>query len=532
MRTKVHVRGLVVLAALLLTCGGALAQQPKRGGVVTYFNYADPGRLDVHTESPQTVQQANAGIYSSLLQFDPERTSEIIPDLATSYASSQGGTVYSFQLRQGVKWHDGKPFSSADVKVSMDRVLNPKVRSPRCGSLLRPIVAKVEATGEHEVRFTLKYPTVAFVPSIASAWCRIAAKHILERDGDLVHAKSQIGTGPFIFKRYERNSIIEWERNPGYYDSRYPYVDGVKQFIILGGARQLAAAKAGQVMLWDLWPPMTPQQARELKAARGDDVITYEWPQNNLWAIHLATRKPPFDNKELRRAVFLGLDRFELMDKIFEGNGVPCAIMDPVIYGEFALPLKEVYDLPGCRKDKSQDLAEAKRLVAKHYPNGLDIEVAVRSVANYVDRTQVLVAQLARIGIRGTIKTYESAVGFGIFGKGEFTLIGTQDTAMLLPDASGPIAIMFTSDAGRNYSNFKDETVDRMAAAGLREADPAKRRQIYHDLQRYLLTEEHTGSLVVGWINAWYFKDKRLKNFHAAATQYDAGTFMKVWLEP
>jgi hypothetical protein len=119
-----------------------------------------------------------------------------------------------------------------------------------------------------------------------------------------------------------------------------------------------------------------------------------------------------------------------LVGKALEGAGVPCALLDPKLVGDFALPLDEVAKAPGCRQPKDQDIAEAKRLVEKHHPNGLDIEVAVRTVGNYVDRAQLVLAQLRKIGLRGTLKTYESAAGFAVFGKGDFTLIATQDRSM------------------------------------------------------------------------------------------------------
>jgi len=519
----------VVLACTLASPIRAAAAEPKRGGIVTWWDYADPARLDTHTESPLCVQQSVAGIYSSLLQYNPDNPKEIVADLAERWEASKDGKTYTFHLRRGVKWHDGTPFTAADVKATYDRILAPDFRSPRCGSLVRPIVESVEVIDDYTVRFQLKFPVATFIPSVASAWCRIAAKHVLERDGDLTQAKSQIGTGPFKFKRYVRGNIMEWERNPDYYDSRYPYVDGVKQFILVGRARQLAAAKAGKVMLWDTWPPMSKSQAMELKKARGDDVRVFQWPINTIWAIHYNTTKPPFNNKDIRRAVHLGLDRQALIDKGLEGAGVPCAVIDPKLYGDAALPLDEVNSIPGCRQPKDQDVAEAKRLVAKHYPNGLDIEVIVRSVGNYVDRVQLVVAQLRKIDIRGKIKTYESAAGYSVYGKGNFTLIGTQDTAQFLPDPSAPFAILHTSQAGRNWGKLKDPKIDEMAAQGLREPDPAKRREIYHKLQRYILTED-SPCVIIGWVEGWFFTDKRLQNYHPANTVYDNNTFMNVWL--
>ncbi|MFQ5898991.1 MAG: ABC transporter substrate-binding protein [Candidatus Methylomirabilia bacterium] len=528
---KARVLIVLAVAALLIVPFWQQAAAIQRGGVLTWFDYADPARLDIHSESPLGVQQAVAGIYSSLLQYNPDDPTKIIPDLATRYEASADGLTYTFHLRKGVKWHDGKPFTSADVKVSLDRVLDPKFRSPRCGAMLKPLVASVEAVDPHTVQVRLKFPAAPFIPSIASAWCRIAAKHVLEKYGDLKKPEAQIGTGPFKFKRYVRGSVIEWERNPDYFIKGLPYLDGVKQYILKGKSTMLAAAKAGRVVLWDTWPPMSKTIADELKAARGDTIELYRWPINVVWMVHMNATKPPFNNKDLRRAVHLGLDRAALIDKGLEGAGVPCAVLDPKLVGEFALPLAEVQKIPGCRQDKkAEDIAEAKRLVEKHYPGGLDIEVVVRTVGNYVDRVQVVLAQLRKIGIRGTLRTYESAAGYGVYGKGAFIMLGTQDTAMVVADPSSAFSILYTTRAGRNWEKFSDPKIDELAEKGLRERDHAKRVQIYHELQRYILTRD-SGAVPISWVEGWFFKDKRVQNYNPANTIYDNSTFMKVWLK-
>jgi peptide/nickel transport system substrate-binding protein len=527
MQWRVFVIACVLVLASMSTASAD--EQPRRGGIFNWFVYADPARLDVHTESPLSVQQAVAGVYSGLLQYDPEEPTKIAADLAERWEVSPDGTVYTFFLRKGVKWHDGQPFTAADVKATFDRLLHPAFRSPRCGAMLKPLVARVEAVDAHTVTIQLKFAAAPFIPSIASAWCVIAAKHVLERDGDLSQAKSQIGTGPFKFKRYERDSVIEWERNPEYYDSRFPYLDGVKQFIIKARPTQLGAAKAGKVLMWDTWPPMTKSEALEAKAARGDEVEIYPWPLNTLFLVHMHTQKPPFDNSELRRAVHLAIDRQQLVEKIFESAGVPCAILDPKLYGDFALPLEEVNQMPGCRQPKDQDIAEAKGIVAKHYPAGLDIEMSVRSVGDYLDRAQLVADQLRKIGIRGTLKTYESAAGFAAYGRGDFLFIASQDTAMVLTDPSDPMTLLFTTNAGRNWGKWSDPKVDELAEQGLRELDRDKRKRIYWELQRYLLTQD-SPAVAVAWVEGWYFRDKRLRNYKPALTVYDNNTFMKVWL--
>jgi len=522
----------LILSLLLigLAASGAAAQEkPRYGGILNWYVYADPGRLDIHAESPLSVQQVLAGVYSGLLHYDPDDPSKITGDLAERWTTSPDGKTYTFHLRKGVKWHDGQPFSAADVKATFDRVLNPDFKSPRCGSMLKPLVSSVEVVDPHTVQIRLKFPAAPFVSAVASAWCRITAKHILEKFGDLTRPEAQIGTGPFKFKRYERGSVIEWEKNKDYFISGLPYLDGVKQFILTGVPTQLAAAKAGRIHVWDTWPPMKKTQADELKSARRDEVEIYQDAINTIFLIYMHTQKPPFNNPDMRRAVNLAIDRQELVAKTLEGAGVPCALLDPKLVGHFALPLAEVNKLPGCRQPKDQDIAEAKRLVEKHYPNGIDVEAAVRSVGGYIDRAQLVLSQLRKIGIRGTMKTYESAAGFAVYGKGDFVFISTQDRAMVTADPGDIFSLIYTTEAGSNWGKWSDPKVDELTERGLKETNREKRKQIYHELQRHILTGAPS-AIPVAWVEGWFFKDKRVRNYKASPTVYDHNTFMKVWL--
>ena len=523
---------LVMTMAVAGVAAGGFAQQdkPRYGGVLNWFDYGDPARLDVHAESPLVVQQATAGIYSSLLHKDPDDPTKIAPDLAERYTVSADGKTYTFHLRKGVKWHDGQPFTATDVKATFDRVLNPDFKSPKCGATLKPLVAGTEVVDPYTFQIRLKTPAPdPFLSAVSSAWCRIAAKHVLDKFGDLNKPEAQIGTGPFKFKKYERGSVIEWEKNKDYFIQGLPYLDGVKQFIIVGGSTQLAAAKAGRIHLWDTWPPMGKAASEELKSARGNEVDVYRWPLNTIWIVFLNTKKPPFDNPDMRRAVHLALNRQELIGKALDGAGVPCAMLDPKLVGEAALPLAEVEKIPGCRPQKDQDIAEAEKLVKKHHPNGLDIEMAFRQVGNYSDRSQLVAAQLRKIGIRGTLKTLESAAGYAAFGKGDFTLITAQDRAMDGTDPSDPFSLIWTTQGGSNWGKWSDARFDELADRGLKEADKAKRVKLYHDAQRMFLNGAPS-AIPVGWVEGWFFADKKMRGYKPSPSAYDNITFMKVWL--
>src|SRR5207248_1218608 len=262
-------------------------------------------------------------------------------------------------------------------------------------------------------------------------------------------------------------------------------------------------------------PPMRKTQADELAAARGNEVEIYRWPVNSIFVLFMNTKRPPFDNPDVRRAVFLAIDRQEVVAKALEGTGVPCAMLDPKLVGDAALPLEEVARTPGCRQPKDADLAEARKLLEKHHPHGVEIEVAVRTVGNYVDRAQLVLAQLRRVGIRGTLKSYESAAGYAVFGKGEFTMIAAQDRSMDTPDPESLFSVVYSTNAGSNYGRWADPKVDDLAGRALRESSRNKRKQLYWELQRHILASP-TAAVPIAWVEGWFFVDKKVRGYKPA----------------
>ena len=184
------------------------------------------------------------------------------------------------------------------MKATFDRVLNPDFKSPKCGASLKPMVASVEAVDASTVpvpaqvrapRPFLPLGGVGVVPHRGQAR---PGKY-----GDLNEPEAQIGTGPFKFKKYERGSVIEWEKNQDYFIPGLPYLDGVKQFILVGGPTQLAAAKAAtHHAVGRVAADAQDGQAEELQAARGNDVDVYRAPINTIWIVFLNATKPPFNN--------------------------------------------------------------------------------------------------------------------------------------------------------------------------------------------------------------------------------------------
>lgn len=518
-----------LVMVLSMVVSVAVAQdEPKRGGVLLWWDYADPARLDIHTESGLAVSQAVAGIFSGIVQWGPEEPLKVSPDLAERWEVGEDKATYTFHLRKGVKWHDGEPFTSADAAYSLKRIVDPEVRSPRCGSLLRPLIDSVEAPDDHTVVVKLKFATSMFLPSLASAWCKVLPKHILVREGDLTRPESQIGTGPFKLKKYTRGSIIEWERNPDYFVKGLPYLDGVKQFIIKSRPTQIAAMKSGRTDFWFGFP-LQQTHIEEIRKARKD--ASYEQvPSGTIHQLHMNTKKPPFDNPDIRRALHLGIDRQDIINKAMDGMGVPCAILDPALFGDYALPMEEVNQMPGCRQPKDHDIEAAKALVAKHYPDGLEIEVSVRSLPIYLDQASLLVPQLTKIGIKAKLKTWESAAGFAAWARGDFTVIASQATIMTFMDPSAPFTLMFTTESPRNYGRLPMPELDELYQKGIRELDDEKRKKIFQEYQRKVLSGV-TPTVTYGWTRVPLFVANKMKGWSPSPTRYDNTSFTTVWLD-
>ncbi|MDP2952689.1 MAG: ABC transporter substrate-binding protein, partial [Chloroflexota bacterium] len=206
------------------------AEKPRSGGILTSSFSGDPSSFDSHQERTVLNLAPVAPAYSLLVQNDPADNSKIIPDLAERWEVSPDGKVYTFYIRKGVKFHDGKPATSADVKANFDRIIFPPkgVLSHRKDTLQS--VEKLEAPDDYTVRFILKFPHAGFLQMVGNPYNSIFPKHVLEAKGDM--KKDIVGTGPFKLKDFNRGVSFELVKNPDYFVPGRPYLDGITFYII------------------------------------------------------------------------------------------------------------------------------------------------------------------------------------------------------------------------------------------------------------------------------------------------------------
>src|SRR5437870_3157564 len=237
--------GLALLAALS-AAGSAFAE--KSGGILRIPFVTSPASMSIHEESTIAALGPMMGVFNNLIMFDqhvPQNSlSSIVPDLAESWAYNEDGKSLTFKLRQGVKWHDGKPFTAKDVKCTWELIAGTttdKLRVNPRKSWYRNLES-VSVDNDYQATFNLKRPQPSFIALLASGWSPIYPCHVPARDMRL----KPVGTGPFKFAEFKPNESVRVTRNPDYWKPGRPYLDGIELTLMPNPSTSILAFSAGK----------------------------------------------------------------------------------------------------------------------------------------------------------------------------------------------------------------------------------------------------------------------------------------------
>src|SRR5215213_6046247 len=327
-------------AAAVLTVAafaGPVAAQ-KYGGTLIIQHWDSPANMSIHETTTYSVIVPMMAVFNNLVLFrqDEEQNSmdNIVRDLAESWSWSEDGKELTFKLRQGVKWHDGKPFTAADVRCTLDSLQDRAKERFRINPRKEWYnnVDEVVTNGDHEVVFRLKRPQPALLLLLASGDSPIYPCHVSPTQ----MRQHPIGTGPFKFVEFKQNESIKVVKNPDYWKKGRPYLDAIEYKIVPNRSTAILGFVAGQ---YDLtWPyNLTPALMRDVKSQAPNAIC--ELRTNNGTANLLVNReKPPFDNPELRKALALTIDRKAFIDIMSEGQYKTGAAMLPPPEGRWGMP--------------------------------------------------------------------------------------------------------------------------------------------------------------------------------------------------
>ena len=318
MRLSLHAVAASVLLVAMSAGGTASAQKP--GGVLKMYSIDSPASMSILEESTVFAEGPMMGVFNNLIMFDQHvkqnSLQSIVPDLATSWSWNEEGTELTLPLRHGVKWHDGKPFTAQDVKCTWDLLMDTaseKLRvNPRKASYRN--LDRVTTNGDYEVTFHLKRPQPALPMLLADGFSAIYPCHVPPRE----MRQHPIGTGPFKFVEFKPNERITVSRNPNYWKSDRPYLDGIEYTIIKNISTAVLGFTAGKFDTTFIPVSLTVPLLNQVQSQMPDAIC--EVTPGTINRHLLVNRdKPPFDKSDLRRAMALSIDRNAFIDTLTQG---------------------------------------------------------------------------------------------------------------------------------------------------------------------------------------------------------------------
>src|ERR1700736_3468637 len=478
---KRNLRGCAISGTLFLAMFAAEAAfAQKQGGILKMYNPDSPASMSIHEEATIVSERPMMGVFNNLVMFDQHvkqnSLAAVVPDLATGWSWNEEGTALTFPLRQGVKWHDGKPFTANDAKCTWDLIsgkASDKLRVNPRKSWYRNL-EQVTTNGDYEVTFHLKRPQPAFLTTLASGYAPVYPCHVPARD----MRSHPIGTGPFKFVEFKPNESIRLVRNPEYWKKGRPYLDGIDYTIIRNPSTAILALAAGKFDRTGVGIVSIPLM-KEIQS-QAPEAICQVAAWNAGRNLLVNPTAPPFDNPDLRRAMTLALDRKAFIDILTDGQGDIGTAMQPPPEGLWGMPPEVLKSLPGYDPDVEKNRTEARRIMEKlgYGPEKrLAVTVSTRNVPAYRDPAVITIDQLKEVYIDGVLETIETANWYPKLTRKDYTVaVSVSETGLDDPDQQ--FYENYVCGADRNYTGYCNPEVEKLIDRQSIESDPEKRRRV------------------------------------------------------
>lgn len=441
---------------------------PQRGGTLKISHSNRIATLNVLTNSGPAEYPVNDMVYSGLTRIGLNNT--VLNDLAESWEASDDATEFTFNLREGVTFHDGTPLTSADVVATYEAILDPDI--PASASATLGMVESVEAIDDLTVKFTLNAPYADLPTATAHANARILS--VAAVTGDHAALDTAVnGTGPFMLEDYDSARIVRLVRNPNYYDPDKPYLDAVEMHLFPDLAAETANFLSGDVDVM-----LTVQQADYARIAETPGVEALRVPSGRYVNVVMRFDQAPFDDVRVRQALAMSIDRDLIVDLVLEGLGRPAS--DNILSPEFRFAI----DTP----EVPYDPEAARALLAEAgYPDGLDLTLVASNRPAIRGQVAIAIRQMAQAsGFRIEVEsmphdTYLSNVWMqGGFYMGYWGMQPTEDETFNL---------LLTSDASYEDTGWNNAEFDAAVATGRSTVDEGERAAAYRTAQELILRD-------------------------------------------
>jgi peptide/nickel transport system substrate-binding protein len=518
------------LAVLVLCAADAAAQ--RSGGVLRFTHRDNPASLSIHEEGTNSVLTPMMPVFNNLVVYDqhkPQNSMEtIVPELATSWTWNEARDKLTFALREGVRWHDGKPFTAEDVRCTWDLLLGrakEKFRLNFRGAWYANL-DDVTIDAPTKVTFHLKRPQPAFIALLASGYTPVYPCHV---HPNAMRTKP-IGTGPFKFVEFKANDSIKLAKNTDYWKPGLPYLDGIEFTIIPNRSTAILAFSAEKFDVtfpWELSIPL----ARDVKSSAPWAVceITSTNVSTNLL---VNSQKAPFDNAEVRRGMALTLDRKSFIDILSEGKADQGGAMLAPPEGVWGMPPEMLARIPGYGPDVAANRAEAQRIMrAQGYgpDKRLSVKVSTRNIAPYRDPAVILIDQLKHVFIDGELDVIDTSIWHAKVARKDF-VVALNLTGSGVDDPDQQFYENYACGSQRNYTSYCNPEIEALIDKQSRTIDQDARRKIVWEIDRKL-QEDVARPLIFHGRSATCWHPK-VKNMTLMVNSiYNGWRMEDVWLE-
>jgi ABC-type transport system substrate-binding protein len=474
-RGAVAAIGLILVLLALPASGQPPAGQPSgdackvRGGTFRFGIARDAIGLDPHLNYGVTSWSVQGNVYDTLVQYNGQ--GRVSPALAESWTQPQP-TLYLFKLRRNVTFHDGAPFTAADVLYTFQRIRDPNTRAYRQRDL-DATLENVTAPDPYTVELRLRSPSATFLDMLARPEMYIVSKRWAEAGGDF--KKAAIGTGPFRLTSYEFGVRYILERNPTSWSPAC--VDRVELYPYQDDRARVNAIKSGQVDMIEYLPWQDVEfffRERGYKVYRGRELFNI---------VRLNTNRPPLNNPKVRQALNFAINRQSVSIVAFGGQGQP---MDGFLIRQDSWAYN-----PQTSKVWKHDPERAVALLREAGLQPQDVRLTFEStpLSVHIDSAQVILQQLRSLGLQVEFRVIELAVLLQKRANGDYTMVMDG----LSPPWSDPDAyFVYFHSTGTQHAaaaKFKNERLDQLLEEGRRTVDQARRKVIYSDAERILFQE-------------------------------------------
>jgi peptide/nickel transport system substrate-binding protein len=523
------VRALAVAAGALLAFPSA-AQTPRNGGELVFPVPSEPPSYDGHREETFGLIHPFAPFYNTLLRVDPNDKggTKPYPSIAESWTESKDGKTFTFKIRSGIKFHDGSDLTARDVKASYDKIIFP---APGVGSTRKgqyAVVEKVEAPNPTTVVFRLKQPSGSFLASLLSPYNFIYKADIIAKDPNW-HEKNVMGTGPFTFVEHVKGSHVVGKKNPNYWDKGKPHLDGFRAIFMPSSSAQVAAVRSERAHIQ--FRGFTPKDRDTLKEALGDKITVQESAWDCILLVAINHEKKPFDDKRVRKALSLALDRHTGAKALSQIAIVKEVAGVQVPGTPFATPPEELNKLAGYWTDAAKSRAEAKKLLKEAgVPEGFQFTFKNRGIPMPYEPLGVwMIDQWRQVGLNVRQEVIEAAAYYGVIRKGDFeAAMDFQCGYIVEPDLD--MYKFLSSDRNpANYGRYKDPVLDALYDKQSGETNVEKRKQLVRQFEKRLLDEEVHYLMTLQWHRIVPHSSK-VKGWTVTPSHYLNNTLDTVWL--